>query len=287
LKRKLSQAVGMTVYSNNLKARIVAGDPSVSMSIRLISSPAIIMAARSAGFHALYIDLEHGALSGEDASKLCLPSLSAGITPLVRIGTRDTAVVSRVLEHGAQGVIVPRVDSAEELEPLLNACRFPPIGGRSTGGISAHAGYRPGRAPEVGKAIERETLFIVMLESEAAVANADSIARMPGVDMIMLGSNDFLMAAGIPGDYASPLLREAIVTCTAACSRHEKSFALAGVKSDRDLIAFAIERGAMLISAGSDLEFVTSRMFERFALVADLTRAGMRPRYAGAERPQD
>lgn len=272
----------MAVYGNYLKARILEGKPSVSMSIRLISSPAIVMAAKTAGFHALYIDLEHGALSGEDASKLCLPSLSAGITPLVRIGTRDTAVVSRVLEHGAQGVIVPRVDTAEELEPLLNACRFPPIGGRSTGGISAHAGYRPGRATDVGNAIERETLFIVMLESEAAVRNADSIARMPGVDMIMLGSNDFLMAAGIPGDYASPLLREAIIACTAACDRHGKSFALAGVKSDRDLIAFAVSRGAKLISAGSDLEFVTSRMFERFALVTELTQAGAEPEYVGA-----
>lgn len=278
----------MSVFENSLKTRLEAGAPAISMSVRLINSPTIVLAARAAGFHAFYIDLEHGTLTEAEAFRLCQAALPAGITPLVRIGAQGAsaaAAAARALEHGAQGIIVPRAATVAELAPILKECRFPPLGCRSLGRLVAHTGFSPRTTPDVAAEVDRATLVIVMLESRAAVEQADDFARLPGVDMLMLGSSDFLREAGAPGDYAAPALRKAITASAAACRRHGKWFALAGVKSDPGLIAFAAGEGAMLVSAGSDLECVVGKLGEQFALVTDAVASATIAPNTGARAP--
>ena len=145
------------------------------------------------GFDWVSIDTQHG-LIGYDQMALMLQALSITGTPaFVRVPWNTPADIMKALDAGAQGVIVPMVNSADDARRVVGACRYPPDGYRSWGPIRAALGV-DGYSPATGN---RRVVVAVMIETAAGVAAADEILSVPGVDAVYVGPNDLAISHGM------------------------------------------------------------------------------------------
>ena len=116
---------------NRAIERLARGELVLCLGLRQARSPDIVMLAKAAGFDAVYVDLEHSPLSLETASMLCASAAALGIAGLIRIPSHAADAVSRALDGGAQGLLVPHVNTAEQARAIVSAARYPPTGVRS------------------------------------------------------------------------------------------------------------------------------------------------------------
>ena len=242
------------VLRNHVKEKLARGEVVASMTVRLVRGVEIARIARTAGFDTLYVDMEHSSFSLETTSQICIAALEVGITPLVRVPGLNE--VSRALDAGALGVIAPHVQSADEARAYVKAAKFPPLGERSAAGPLPHLHYRSFPAAQADAALNDATTIIVQFESEQALARADEIAAVDGVDLVMVGSNDLLADWGLTGQYLHPRLREAYAKTIAACRKHGKHVGVGGLASRPQLAAEFVRMGARYVSTGTDLAFL-------------------------------
>lgn len=244
------------------------------MAVRLARTPEIAMMAEACGFDALYVDMEHCTISLDDAAAICMAGLSAGVTPLVRIAGHDFDDAARLLDMGCLGIVCPNVETREQAEALVRACRFPPQGARSVAGPGPLQGYRATPLAEVNEAGNKATILIPMLETPAGIANADAIASVPGIDVLLIGSNDLCTALGIPGALKSPQIRAAFETTAKACKKHGKVLGVGGIRADVAHVAELVKLGARFVIAGSDVQYLMKSAREE---VAALRKAAGNP----------
>lgn len=237
---------------NPLIRRLAAGETALCMAIRISRLPHIVHIARAAGFDAIYVDMEHSTISLEDTSRLCLAAWSIGLAPLVRVPSHDPRLIGQVLEGGAVGIIAPHVDTPEQARAIVNAACFPPLGHRATAGAGIAIGYSLLGAEEAGRVLNNRTLVVVMLESEAAIANADAIAAVAGVDMLFIGAGDLMHELGISGQPDHPKVVAAFERAAAACRRHGNVLGIAGIKGELPLLADLHRLGARFLSTRND-----------------------------------
>ena len=212
-----------------LKNKLAAGELALCLTVRFSRSVEIVQIASTAGYDALYVDLEHSTLTIDQASQICMAAAMAGVVPLVRVPGHDPHDISRVLDGGAHGVIVPHVDTAEEAAAAVEACRYPPLGSRSLSGLGPLAGQSVG-VEDAYRLINDNTLLIAMLESPQAIENAEAIAATEGVDMLLIGTNDLCAEMGIPGQLDHDKVRNAYQTMADACAAHGKAVGIGGIK---------------------------------------------------------
>jgi 2-keto-3-deoxy-L-rhamnonate aldolase RhmA len=245
-----------TAIENPAQRKLAAGGLVLCMGLRQARTADIAMMAAACGFDSIYVDMEHSPISLETASLICAGAIGAGITPLVRVPSHQGHHATRALDGGALGVIVPHVDSGDEARALVQSCKFPPVGHRSVMGTGPALGYRPLPLGEINQRLNDQTLLIVMLETPAGIANADDIAAVPGIDMLLVGSNDLCTELGIPGQLRHPKLREAFEATAAACRAHGKILGVGGIRGDLELQSDLVNMGARFIIAGSDVTYL-------------------------------
>ena len=231
---------------NLMKTKMEAGGLAVGIIVRLMRNVEIAAIAKSAGFDCLYIDLEHSSFSLETVSQICMTATALGVTPIVRVPGHDPAMISRTLESGAQGVIIPHLDTAAQARVVVDAARFPPTGNRSLLGPNPHTLFRVGPASETMQAMNDAVLVTGMIESVTAIENADEIASVPGLDMLLVGTNDLCNSLGIPGRLDHPSVRDAYATVAAACKKHGKHLGVGGLNSRPDVAKEMIGKGRAL-----------------------------------------
>ncbi len=222
-----------------LKKRLAAGDLILCLTVRYSRTVEIVQIAKLAGYDSLYLDLEHSAMTIEASAQISLAASMAGILPLVRVPGHGPHHISRVLDGGAQGVIVPHVDSAAEAEAVIEAGCYPPLGSRSLSGLGPLTGLSVD-TENAYRLINENTLLIVMLESPEAIANAHEIAATEGVDMLLIGTNDLCAEMGIPGELGHHKVREAYQAMADACKAHGKAIGIGGIKEGpmlQDIVA--------------------------------------------------
>jgi 2-keto-3-deoxy-L-rhamnonate aldolase RhmA len=210
-------------------ARLEAGEVSLGVGIRHARVVDIAPLMRTCGFDWLFLDLEHSAMPLDTAAQISIAALDAGITPIVRIPIGDFSVATRLLDSGAMGIVHPHIESAEEARRLVDAVCYPPLGHRGVGGAIPQFGYRPVKLGEAIAELNRATLIAVMLETPEAVAQADEIAAVDGIDIVMIGTNDLALAMGHPQEFGHPDVVKAYETVAAACKRHGKYLGSGGV----------------------------------------------------------
>ena len=135
-------------------------------------------------------------MSLEACAQISIAALDAGIAPIARVPNGEYAIATRALDNGALGVVMPHVDTAAEAREVVNRFKYPPIGHRSMGGIGPHYGLRSASSGEAASALNTANLTIVMLETPTAIANAEEIASVPGVDVLLIGTNDLCAEMG-------------------------------------------------------------------------------------------
>jgi 2-keto-3-deoxy-L-rhamnonate aldolase RhmA len=243
-------------FANRMQERLARGEVALCMATRLARTAEIGMIAESCGFDAIFIDMEHSPISLDAAAQICVAALPVGITPLVRIAGHQFEDATRLLDMGALGIICPNVSTRAEAETFVRACRFPPLGERSVGGAGPLQGYRATPLGEVNKEGNAATTLIAMLETPEGIANANAIAAVPGIDVLLIGSNDLCTAMGIPGELKSPKLRAAYETAAKACKAHNKHLGVGGIRADVDHVAELVKLGARFVIAASDIQYL-------------------------------
>src|SRR5919107_2369896 len=170
----------MPIIVNETKRKLRGGGLALGFGVHHLRTVATATIAGAAGHDWLFIDTEHGAFSVQEATQLCLAALPTGITPIVRVCASALDEGTRALDNGAQGIVVPHVDTVEDARRVARAFRYPPRGSRSWGGPPALYRFQPPGHAEAQAAINDEVLIVAMIESGEAVANAAAIAAVEG-----------------------------------------------------------------------------------------------------------
>ncbi len=245
----------MLSIENVAKQKLAAGELALGVGLRQARSVDIGKAMKTAGFDWLFIDCEHNSMDVDTAAQISVAAQDAGIAPIVRVPGYEHHLAARALDSGAQGIVVPHVDDAETAARMVSNCRYPPVGKRSMTNALPQVGFEAHPIGEIATAVNDATLLVLMLETPQAIANADAIAAVPGVDALLIGTNDLCMEMGIPGAFDDPRVAEAYETVIAACRKHGVHPGMGGVYAP-ELMQRYIDLGMRLILSGSDFGFM-------------------------------
>ncbi|OZC61919.1 aldolase [Rhodococcus sp. 15-725-2-2b] len=241
---------------NFAKEKLSRGEPVYSMTVRLVRTIDIASIAHTAGFDTVYIDLEHSSFSLQDAGQICMACNHLGVTPLVRVPDLDPALIARVMDSGAMGIVVPGVASADEARAAVRAVKHAPLGERSLAGAAPQLHYRTLPAEQVVRELDQASMVIVMIESQAGLDAAEDIAAVDGVDVVLVGANDLSVELGVAGQVDHPKIHEAYLRVIAACKAGGKTVGIGGMGGRPDLIRQYLDMGAGYVSTGNDISFL-------------------------------
>lgn len=246
------------LVNNLLKNKLTSGEVALCMGLRQSRTVDIAPLVQACGFDALYVDMEHSPVGFEIASAICIAAMGYGVTPLVRVPGHLGQDISRALDGGAQGVILPHVNTPEQAAAIVSFAKYPPLGHRSVMGAGPASAYRSQPLAEINRSGNADTMVIIMLETPEGVANAHAIAAVPGVDMLLIGSNDLCTEMGIPGQLRHPDLLAAYQTVAKACHENRIALGVGGIRGDADLQMQLIRLGARFLIAGSDTTYLSA-----------------------------
>lgn len=252
----------MNAYPNHTKRQLEAGKLALGLGLRQSRTVDIAAMAKTCDYDWLFIDMEHSSLDVDTAAQIACAALPVGVTPIVRVPGKEHHHASRLLDSGAQGIVIPHVDTVSEAEQAVSNCRYPPAGHRSLAGLQPQFAFRSVPMADATREANAETLVIVMIESPRAVASAEAIAAVPGVDIVLIGTNDLCAEMGIPGQLGDARVEEAYRTVIAACRRHGKHPGMGGVYEPK-LMEKYIGLGMRFILGGSDASFLMAAGRER------------------------
>jgi len=264
--------------------RLRDGELTLMLGIRSSRTADVVRIAREAGYHAVMIDLEHSTMPLDVAAQLCATAGDLGLTPFVRVPEQDYGTIGRLLDGGAQGIIAPRIDTADQARAVALACRFAPRGQRSQLATVPQFGLRPTPASIMNPALDRATIVQTLIETPAGVASADAIAQLDGVDMLAIGANDLTAELGVPGRYDDPRVRDAVATAARACQRHGKLLMVGGIADLAILDDLAPLGVCPLQLAGTDTELLFTGAAARAGKFAQWRRPAPVPAPAPGER---
>jgi 2-keto-3-deoxy-L-rhamnonate aldolase RhmA len=232
--------------ANDFRARLKRGEKLLGTMITLPSMPVAEVLA-SLGFDWLFLDAEHGPLETSELLGI-LTAVNRRAACIVRVPSCDSVQIAKALDLGADGIIVPQVNTPEQAADAVRFARYPPEGARGVGLARAH-GYGL-KFKEYVEAANREIAVIVQAEHATAVDNIDAIARVPGVDAVLLGPYDLSASLGKMGQVDDPLAVGAIQRVTDACRAAGMPLGFFGVNAAA--VRPYVGRGYTLIVAGVD-----------------------------------
>ncbi len=212
-----------------------------------LASPIAAEVAAVSGADWVLLDLEHGGGGEEQVGATVVASGAYGVPTLVRVESSERIRIGRVLDAGAAGVMVPRLNSAAEVAEVTPHFAYPPLGdrGAATYNRAAQWGKDPAALDPAPKAA-----CIIQIETLGALDEVDLIAALPGVDILFVGPLDLSFALGVPRDFANPKFQEALARVVVAAKAHGK---VAGILASNAFGARKlVEQGFNFIAIGSD-----------------------------------
>ena len=246
---------------SEFKKQLREGRPKLGLFLNS-HSPTVAEQLSHSGYDWLLVDTQHGPMSNEKLSAMLAAVSSGGAKSLVRVsGYQDRAGIQQSLDMGADGVLVPYINTAEEARQAISCCRYPTAGTRSV--------YFPQRSMNkaglLGYAGEANENTIVALQVETAdcIKNMDEIAAVPGVDLLFLGQNDLCMSMGLfekykfPDMYFSPELTAATDKLRAAAKRNNIILGLFLFGTSR--VGEFLDKGFTLVGVGNDLHHILTQ----------------------------
>jgi len=203
------------------------------------------------GFDWVCFDLQHGLMDYSHLTHLLPAIAQARVTPLVRVAANQPDQIGKALDAGAQGVIVPLVNTVEDARKAVAACRYPPAGVRSCGPIRAamHEGLA------YLQTANEQVACVVMIETEEGLRNVETIAATDGVDGLFVGPMDLCYGLGLaPGSFTDARFQQALGAILAACSKHDRAAGIFGYTPE--MAAQSLQAGFDFVSAGTDGNFL-------------------------------
>ena len=247
------------------RQRLDSGKLCLGPSITL--SDPIVTEALAPSVDFFWIDLEHNPTSLESVTGHLIAARAGGAPALVRVPCSDVAWIKRVLDVGAEGIIVPQVRSVDEVRSIVSACRYPPLGKR---------GFGPRRAMNYGREnlptyladANRRVFVAIQIETAEAYAALDAILDVSGFDSIVIGPNDLSGALGLMGQLDHPKIVEAVGSI-ASRTRAAGRYVGIGMAPDVEHAFRAARQGVQWVQFGGDCGFLIDSADRLYARVRE------------------
>lgn len=238
-----------------------SGEAVVGTMIRMVRNPGIVLLAANAGLDFIMFDMEHGAFNFETIADAASMARTQGIDCFVRVPELSKGNVSRCLDCGVTGIMVPMIRNGEEAQKLANWAKFAPIGERGLGGNGAHTGYLDASKDPLTFMEEenKKILTIAQIELKEAIEHIDEIASVEGIDALLIGPADLSNSYGISGQFNHPIMDEAIQKVADAAKQHGKVF---GFHAGEALTRKWIPSGLKLRMSNMDINLLANAMKE-------------------------
>ena len=209
-------------HTLQLKQRLRAGEHVTGTMVTIFDHPEIAQIIKNCGFDYFFVDAEHGYLNYDRLSALLGYARLCEIPVFMRLSCISKTEIGRALDMGADGVICPNVETAEQAREIVRLSKYAPLGERGVSMTRPHTGYQKVNTPEFMKQANESLFVVCQTESMIGVNNIDAILSVEGVDGVLLGPNDLSQQMGIIGQLNHPDYIRAVDTVIEACKRHGK-----------------------------------------------------------------
>ena len=250
--------------TKNLFKRALKGGPVPVGTWLMSGAPSTAEALGVCGFDFLVLDMEHVPIGVPEAVHLLRAIATTPAQALVRLEWNDPIVIKRMLDAGAQSLMVPFVQTPEEATRAVAACKYPPVGTR---GIAAvHRASRYGQDGDYLRSANDEVCVVLQLETRAAIARMAEIAAIPGVDAFFIGPGDLAGDMGELGRVAAPAVQDALRDAAAAARACGIPVGIVG--PNPEMVGRLREWGYGFVAVASNLAMMTARAGELLATLA-------------------
>ncbi|MBN2851603.1 MAG: 2,4-dihydroxyhept-2-ene-1,7-dioic acid aldolase [Clostridia bacterium] len=205
-------------------------------------------------FDFICADMEHSSFCIKDFSDMVHTLQGSTTKPFARVESNEEMAIRKVLDMGAEGIIVPLVNNKEQAEKAVSFCQYPPEGKR--GFAFCQANDYGDRFDEYAKNANRDILLLLMIESKQAVDNIEDILSVKGVDGVFIGPYDMSGSYGITGQIDHDIIKEAIKRVAIACKKYQKMAGIHIVTVTEEKVKFAKEQGFTFLALGMDTVFI-------------------------------
>lgn len=241
-----------------LKEKIQGGYKAAGCMMRALRHPTAALLARQSGLDYLMLDCEHGSYDYQTLHDMFIALNYNHVAAFVRVPELSKGHISRVLDCGAMGVMIPMVDSPEQAELAVKYSKYRPVGGR---GFIAANGYNEydsqGKSQaEIMEEQNRRVITIVQIETKNAVLHVEEIASIDGVDALMIGHSDLSVSYDVPGDFKNPVIQDAVRRVSNACRSCGK---ILGLMAEFPNFESYLENVGIILQ-GSDIAFIRQGM---------------------------
>lgn len=238
----------MELPRNNFKRAIAAGQQQLGLWSSLSSNYTVEVIA-GAGYDWLLIDTEHSPNDLESVLTQLQAVAPYSTHPIVRVAWNDTVLIKRYLDAGAQSLLVPFVQNADEARAAVAATRYPPMGVRGVAGTTR--ANRFGRVPNYARRAHEELCVLLQVETRQALDNIEEICAVEGVDGVFVGPADLHASLGYPGETGNPAVVPMIED---AIRRIRQAGKAPGVLTSAEAeVRRYIEAGCLFTAVGSDV----------------------------------
>ena len=207
------------MIENRVKKAMKAGQTVIGCQVAEVRSPNICQMYATAGFDFIFVDMEHGGFGMETVCDFITASKGAGIVPVIRIPALEEYFIGRLLDSGACGLIVPHVQTADDVKKVIRYAKYHPVGDRGLAPFRAHTDYAHVDVPEFMRQANENNMIVIMVEDKQAVENIDELISIDGVDVVFIGTTDLSQSLDIPGQVRHPEVLKRIDRVVAACRK--------------------------------------------------------------------
>ena len=236
-----------------LKNKLKKNELTIGSWIMMGNSTSVEVMA-TAGFDWLAIDLEHTSIDLETAQNLIQIIQSKNVKALVRVSKNEEVIIKKVLDMGADGIIVPMICSKEDASRAIDYSKYPPAGKRGIG-LCRASGYGA-KFEEYKKWVDKELVIIAQIEHIDGVKNIDQIITVEGIDGVIIGPYDLSSSMGFPGNFEDNTFKVAVQTVIDTCKTHNIPSGFHVVDTDPNIIQNKIKQGCTFLAYGIDYMFM-------------------------------
>jgi 2-keto-3-deoxy-L-rhamnonate aldolase RhmA len=241
--------------TNPVKQALKKGEPVIGTMITEAGSAGVVWIMANAGFDFVFIDMEHGTFDLQTVSDMIKVARLAGIVPLVRVPDLAYHLAAQVLDAGAMGIMLPRVETRDQAEKLVSYMKYPPVGVRGGTVGRGHTEYGGAKPQELVSHMNENTLVILQIERETAIDNIDDLLSVPGVDAAVIGPFDLTISLG-ENSTTAPRVEEAIQKVVDSARRNNVA---SGIHiPEQEVVLKWHQRGMTMLACNSDLGILTS-----------------------------
>lgn len=237
------------ISKNRIKDILNKGHLAVG-TVAQLPSPHMVEIMGMAGFDFVMIDTEHGAYDIETAGDLIRSAQGAGMAALVRVRENDPSTILKILDLGAEGIIVPHVQTHGDVEKALKACKYHPLGERGACPLVRANQFGLGDWPQYQRQANENTMLIALVEDRTGVENIEEIIAVEGLDALFWGGFDLSVSSGYQGDVAHPEVLKAFERVLEACQK--KSIPVMHTATNGPNLEQWIKKGVQMVVQGAE-----------------------------------